>query len=96
LRSYLEGLKFIVRTDHTALTWLFSVDGENRRLARWRLCLAEYDFVVKYRPGVQNQPADGLSRIVTSGHDCEELEKDVPCVVVKQDEEDFEPIECEQ
>jgi hypothetical protein len=96
LRPYLEGQKFIVRTDHAALTWLLSVDGENRRLARWRLCLAEYDFIVKYRPGVQNQPADGPSRIVTSGHDCEELENDVPCVLVKHEEEDFEPIDCEQ
>ena len=33
---------------------------------------------------------------MTSGHNCEELENDVPCVVVKQDEEDFEPIDCEQ
>jgi hypothetical protein len=65
-------------------------------LARWRFFLAEYDFVVKYRPGIQNQPADGLSIIVTVGHDYEELENDVPCVVVRQDEDNFEPIDCEE
>jgi RNase H-like domain found in reverse transcriptase len=46
LRPYLEGQKFIVRTDPTALTWIFSVDGDNRRLDPWRLCLAESDFVI--------------------------------------------------
>jgi RNase H-like domain found in reverse transcriptase/Reverse transcriptase (RNA-dependent DNA polymerase)/Integrase zinc binding domain/Integrase core domain/Chromo (CHRromatin Organisation MOdifier) domain len=96
LRPYLEGEKFTVRTDHSALVWLFSVDGGNRRLVRWRLCLAEYDFVIKYRPGVQNQPADALSRIVGSGHDTSPVEDDIPCVVVQADEPNLEPISVEE
>jgi RNase H-like domain found in reverse transcriptase len=83
LRPYLEAARFTVRTDHSALTWLFSVDGENRRLSRWRLCLAEYNFVVKYRPGIQNQPADGISRLCTSGHDQLDIADEIPCIVVR-------------
>ena len=92
----MKGQKFVVWTDHAALTWRFLVDRDNRSLARCRLCLTEYDFVVKFRPVLKNQPADGLSRIVTSGHDYGELENEVHCVVVKHDEEDFEPIDCEE
>jgi hypothetical protein len=96
LRPYLEGARFTVRTDHSALVWLFSVDGDNKRLARWRLCLAEYDFTVKYRPGAQNQPADGISRINTLGHDPSEVEDDIPCVLVQKEDPEIAPITIEE
>jgi RNase H-like domain found in reverse transcriptase/Reverse transcriptase (RNA-dependent DNA polymerase) len=86
LRSYLEGNLFTVRTDHSALTWLFNADGNSTpRLARWRLVLEQFDFIVKYRSGVQNQPADGASRLVAIGHDIPAVEDDIPCCEVADD-----------
>lgn len=32
---------------------------------RWRLCLAEFDFIVMYEKGAQNTQADDLSRLPT-------------------------------
>ena len=37
---------------------------EKSKLARTLSGLAEYDFVIKYRPGVENSAADAMSRIV--------------------------------
>jgi hypothetical protein len=69
LRPYLEGNCFTVRTDHSALTWLLNANvNRTPRLTRWRLGLAQFDFIVKYCPGVQHQPADGVSRLVTLGN----------------------------
>jgi RNase H-like domain found in reverse transcriptase/Reverse transcriptase (RNA-dependent DNA polymerase)/Integrase zinc binding domain len=99
LRPYLEATRFTVRTDHAALTWLFDVDGDNRRLARWRLCLAEYDFTVKHRLGVIHQPADGLSRLRTEGHDESDLGDEIPCIVVADESEGtrtYDPISIEE
>jgi hypothetical protein len=51
LRPYLEGNRFTVRTNNSALTWLFNADGNSTpQLTRWRLGLAQLDFIVKYRP----------------------------------------------
>jgi RNase H-like domain found in reverse transcriptase len=86
LRPYLESNRFTVRTDHSALTWLFNADGDSTpQLTRWRLGLAQFDFIVKYRPGVQHQPADGVSRLVTLGHDGSAVEDEIPCCVVADD-----------
>jgi RNase H-like domain found in reverse transcriptase len=53
LRPYLEGNRFTVRTDHSALTWLFNADDNSTpRLTRWRVGLAQFNFIVEYRPGV--------------------------------------------
>jgi len=51
LRPYVEGTRFMVRTDHAALKWMLHMDGSHGRLALWRLRLAEFDYVVHTRPG---------------------------------------------
>jgi hypothetical protein len=49
-RPYLENTSFIVRTDHQALRWLFSVavTDANPRLVRCLLTLSSYCFEVQY------------------------------------------------
>jgi len=63
LRPYIEGARFTVRTDHAALNWMLHMDGAHGRLARWRLRLAELDYVVQTRPGASHYAADTMSRI---------------------------------
>ena len=61
-RQYLLGRKFVVRTDHQALKWLFSLKEPKNRVARWIEILSEFDFSVEYRPGTKHGNADGMSR----------------------------------
>jgi len=45
LRPYLEGDRFLVRTDHDCLRWILNIEGSrNPRLAHWRLRLSELEF----------------------------------------------------
>ena len=50
-------------SDHKPLEGIFNhpTSQTNARIERWNLRLQTYDFVLKYRPGVDN-PADFLSR----------------------------------
>lgn len=63
-RHYLLGRKFIIKTDHQPLTWLFNVNDPGSRLVRWRLKLEEYDYEIQYKKGKTNVVADELSRNV--------------------------------
>ena len=69
LRPYLERTRFTVYTYHESLKWLLNLTASESkgRLARWRLRLSEFDFVVTYKKGTKNNIADALSRIPTSG-----------------------------
>lgn len=62
-RPYLYGQKFIVRSDHKALIYLFSLKDPSSKLTRMRLDIEEYDFVIEYIKGKDNVGADALSRI---------------------------------
>ena len=59
---YLDGTKFVVQTDHSALSWLMRLREPAGRLARWALLIQHYDFAVQYRKGSTNVVADALSR----------------------------------
>lgn len=64
-RPYLYGNKFILRTDHRPLQWLFSLKDPQSKLVRWRLKLEEFDYTIQYVKGKTNYVADALSRIKT-------------------------------
>lgn len=61
-KQYLLGQKFIVRTDHQALVWLYKLKEPKGRIARWIEILSAYNFEIEYRPGPRHGNADGLSR----------------------------------
>ena len=92
LRPYLERKSFILRTDHSSLQWLMSISGDNPRLVRWRLRLAEFSFQIQYKPGRVNQAADALSRMPTDGCDVDELDLEIPVLTLGNTKKVFQSI----
>jgi hypothetical protein len=94
LRPYVERKPFKFRTDHCALRWLYgaAADG-NSRIERWRLTIANFDFEVLYRPGMKNQAADAMSRLLTSVAHSPEPIDEIPVLVVIVTEEEENDIE---
>ncbi len=54
---------FVIETDHKPLSWLMRMKDSNARLTRWALQIQPYQFEMKYRTGLENANADGLSRV---------------------------------
>ena len=88
LRPYLEGRRFIIRTDHHSLRWVLNLADAQGRLARWRLRLQEFDYEVHYLPGRSHHGADMMSRLQSTDPSlCDPkspLDTDIPCFVVSQ------------
>jgi hypothetical protein len=59
-RQYLLGRKFLVRTDHQALVWLFTLKEPKGRI--WLEILSAFDFSIQHRPGNKHGNADSISR----------------------------------
>ena len=62
-RHFLLARKFLLRTDHGALTWLFRWRSPEGQVARWLEILGPFDFEIKHRQGAKHGNADALSRI---------------------------------
>jgi len=60
-RHFLLGAKFVLRTDHAALTYLKRTPHPVSQSARY-LNTLEYNYEVQYRPGDLHRNADALSR----------------------------------
>jgi len=63
----LYGRRFKVVSDHKPLVWIMNVKDPGSRLMRWQIQLAEYDYDIVHKSGVQNTNADALSRIGSVG-----------------------------
>ena len=72
-RSYLYGRKFVVRTDHRPLIYLFGMKNPSSKLTRMRLDLEEFDFEIEFVPGKSNVVADALSRIMLDSNKLKEM-----------------------
>jgi len=73
-RQYLLGRKFVLRTDHQPLIWLFSLKEPKGRIARWIEILSTYDFSIIHRPGKKHCNADSLSRFPQEKCLCDDVD----------------------
>lgn len=64
-RPYVEGTRFKIITDHSALQWLHRAKDPHGRLARWAMRLQQFDFEVIFRKGTDHIVPDALSRAVS-------------------------------
>ena len=53
-KQYLLGKKFLIRTDHAALTWLQRTPEMMGQQARWQERLPEFNFKIQHRPGTKH------------------------------------------
>lgn len=61
-RNYLLGQKFLLRTDHGSLRWIFNFKDPQEQIARWLEVLTQFNFEIQHREGKKHQNADALSR----------------------------------
>jgi hypothetical protein len=82
-RHYLLGRPFVIRTDHSSLTWLLRFKEPQGQLARWMEELSQFNMVLQHRAGRKHANADALSRIPEGewfdAGSCEIRSGDLPC-----------------
>lgn len=61
--NYIFGSRFILYTDHQALTTLYTKTKLSYMMANWLDTILNYDFEIRHRPGVQLVLPDALSRL---------------------------------
>ncbi len=93
-KQYLLGREFLVRTDHQALKWLFSLKEPKGRIARWIEILSAYHFTVEYRAGKKHGNADGMSRHPSHEEGIETLACG-PCTKCQKRSEDMQSAWCD-
>ena len=62
-REYLQGRKFILRSDHNPLVWLRGMKEPKRPYSGWIMRLEQFEYKIQYRAGKEHQNADFNSRI---------------------------------
>ncbi len=61
VERYVRHKKFLVRTDHRNLIYVWK--AASPKVTRWRLLLSEFDYDIEHIPGTENAAADCLSRL---------------------------------
>lgn len=89
-KSYLFGKKFIVYTDHAALTHALKIKDPTSRIARWLCALADFDFETRFIKGKMNATADFFSRYIDFTEDpveCSKLHEDSESTNINNNQE---------
>ena len=62
-KPYLLGKRFLLRTDHGSLRWLYKSFEVEGQVARWIEILSTFQFDIEHRPGRLHGNADAFTRI---------------------------------
>ena len=73
-KHYLYGRPFLLRTDHSSLTWLKNFKEPEGMIARWLTHLDTFDFEIQHRRGILHGNADALSRAPVSQRRCKRID----------------------
>lgn len=92
-RHFLQGRKFTVVTDHSALVHLMKTLDANGRWARWIVLLLSYSFVIKHRKGSLNVVADALSRQPLEVYEQVSVEDDVEDLILVMERSDISAVQ---
>ena len=65
-RDILQGAKFVWLTDHKGLIHLCNQKNLSGRQVRWLEKISEFDFDIRYVPGVENILLDALSHLYSN------------------------------
>ena len=77
-RHYLLGKEFLIRTDHSCLTWLIKFKEPQGQLARWIEYIYQFKFSIVHRDGKKHGNADAMSRLPPSSEGCDEYLPEIP------------------
>ena len=76
-KPFIFGVEFVLFTDHKPLIYMHNMAPHSSRVQRTLEELSEFNFIIKYLPGVDNVAADVLSRMkeedIVDDEDYEEL-----------------------
>lgn len=81
-RTYIQGAKLVIRTDHQALTFIGRCRLMSERLARWTLVLGQFDYTIEHVKGKDNVVADTLSRYPQDQLASYEYPRDQPIIAI--------------
>lgn len=82
-KSYLQGHKFIIKTDQQALRHLLDQKSMNPTQQRWLTKLLGLHYEIQFKSGVENKVADALSRYPSFTSDCSAISTVSPLWVQK-------------
>lgn len=82
-KTYLQGHKFIIKTDQQALRHLLDQKSMNPTQQRWLTKLLGLHYEIQYKSGVENNVADALSRCPTFTSDCAAITTVTPMWIQK-------------
>lgn len=84
LRSYLEGMRFIIHTNSNSFKWILYLMDVFQKLVRFRLWQSKSDSAFKsdtavaYRCKAKHHAAEALSRLRTDDNETTDIDEDLP------------------
>lgn len=96
-QAYLYGRKFTLRTDHRPLLKILGPKADTpiiaaKRIHRWAIRLAMFDFHIEYVPTAEFGNADGLSRLPNPDEEITKLLRDEEIQIFQLEREYFEQL----
>ena len=95
-KYYLAHRPFILRTDHSALKWIRTMEPPRGMIARWLELLSNFEFKVVHREGAKHANADALSRCEHAPEPSQEMDEESTLCAAMEEVDQLQPTRSDQ